>query len=84
MTDLAARALSIAATARTRDTSDRERIQRENAALFAWRQGFIDTFAARPTYLRELATGREWGKAATGAVQASAQPKPGKLLRERR
>lgn len=83
MDDLAARALSIAATARTRDTSDRERIQRENSELFAWRQQFVDTFAARPTYLRELATGREWGKATVG-VQASASPKPGKLLRERR
>ena len=84
MDSLAARALAISATARERATSDRERIMRENAALFAWRQTYIDTFAAKPTYMVEFATRREWGKAATGAVQASGTPKAGKLLRERR
>lgn len=84
----AARAAAIAVSARARDASDRERIQRENAELFAWRQQFLDTFGAVPSYMTEFATGRTWGqtaeqrvRAAGGlgiAVQASAGPKPRK------
>lgn len=82
---LADRAAAIAVAARARDTSDRERIQLENAALFAWRQQFVDTFGAVPTYMTEFATGRTWGKTAEQrakaegglgiAVQASVGPK---------
>ena len=86
--DLADRAAAIAISARARDTSDRERIQRENAALFAWRQTFLDTFGAVPSYMTEFSTGRTWGKTAEQrardagglgvAVQASVGPKPRK------
>lgn len=90
----AARAAAIAISARARVESDRERIQRENAELFAWRQQFLDTFGAAPSYMTEFSTGRTWGKTAEQrvkaegglgiAVQASETPKPGKPLKERR
>lgn len=84
--DLAARALSH--VTETREAA-RERIQRENAELFVWRQQFLDMGAS--TYLRCEVTGREWGKdicqrvrEAGGrgiAVQASPPCKPGKPLK---
>lgn len=87
--DLAARALSH--VTETREAA-RERIQRENAELFVWRQQFLAMGAS--TYLRCEVTGREWGKdicqrvrEAGGkgiAVQASASCKPGKQLKERK
>ena len=80
--DLAARALTH--VTETKEAA-RDRIQRENAELFVWRQQFVDRFDAKPTYVRCELTGREWGKPMPGrAVQASASPKPGKPLKERR
>lgn len=83
--DLAARALSH--VTETREAA-RERIQRENAELFVWRQTYMDRFDATSEYLLCAATGREWGEPAEKrlggrgiAVQASASCKPGKSLK---
>lgn len=78
--DLSARALAHVTESKS---AARERIQRENAELFVWRQQFVDMGAS--TYLRCEVTGREWGKPFPGrAVQASASCRPGKPLKERK
>lgn len=87
MDSLAARALAISAQARVRATSDRERNRAECPAMHSFWDEWTAKFG-RFQYMNMTEGGRTVGYGTppeyTRAVQASAAPKPGKLLRERR